>query len=38
MSEILSDGKKLASSKEERILELEEALRNSKARFMTTSN
>lgn len=32
------DGKKVATTKEERLAELEEQLRNNKAKFMTTSN
>jgi hypothetical protein len=38
LANIALDGKKLASTKEDKILELEEAVRISKARFMTTSN
>ena len=35
---ILVAGKELACTKEARIIELEEQIRQSKARFMTTSN
>lgn len=34
----LAEGQKLAATKEEKILELEEAVRKSKGKFMTTSN